>query len=215
MSIIAYYVHVDEPQLQIIREQPAIVWNVKSDPRFAKAALLDIDKDYEVVSWLLSAKKRDEQARQVANFRAINHKIKSGVDLDKEKFAAVEAEELKKLGIRPDGPEVPSDPFIEALEGHGTEAQRDPRINFGMGNARVFSPSEVKKIADAFERTGAADLRKNFNRKEMDKFEVGGMSWLDEPDSVFDRFILPAFQKVRSFFITAGKLKHHLLVFYQ
>ena len=216
MSIIAYYLHVDDTQLRAVREQPALSWNVNSDPRFASAALLDVDKDYEVLAWLLSAKKRKEQAHQVANFRAINREIESGSDFDKAKFRAVEAEELQKLGVTPEDTDaLPTDPLLEALEGRGTEAQRDPKINFGLGNARLFTPAEVKRLAAAIERTTEADLRRSFDRVEMAKFEVGGMDWLDEDDSVLVEFLTPAFQKVRSFYMDAAKLGHHVLVIYQ
>ena len=49
----------------------------------------------------------------------------------------------------------------------------------------------------------------------MAKFEVGGMDWLSEGDTVFDDFLAPAFYKIRSFYIDASKLGHYVLVIYQ
>jgi hypothetical protein len=216
MSIIAYYVHVDDTQLQAVRERPAVVWNIKSNPRFATAALLDVDKDYEVVAWLVSGKKRREQAYQLATFRAISREESLKKDATKEEFDHLRSEELKKVGSPlGDTNEKVTDIALEAIEGRGTEAQRDPKINLGLGNARVFKPEEVKKLASLLSSISEADLRKSFSRKEMDKFDVGGMGWLDEPDSVFEKFLVPAFQKIRSFYLDAAKRGHYVLVIYQ
>ena len=216
MSIIAYYVHVDEGQLQALREEPALVWDIREDPRFASAVLFDIDKDYDVVAWLASAKKRKEQAQQIASYRAISRETKSGSDYDKAEFTRVVNEELEKLGMSPeDTNAMPTDPALEAIEGRGTESQRDPKINLGMGNARHFKPDEVTKLADALERITEAELRNSFNRVEMAKFDVGGIGWLEEENSVFDEFLLPAFRGLQDFYRQAAKSGHHVLVIYQ
>ncbi|MBC3809863.1 DUF1877 family protein [Undibacterium aquatile] len=216
MSVIAYYVHVDEGQLQYLREQPALVWNIKSDPRFASAVLFDVDKDYDLLAWLASEKKRKEQAQQIASYRAIDRESKSGTDYDKAEFTRVMNDELQKLGVSPeDTNAIPTDPALEAIEGRGKESQRDPKINLGMGNARHFTPSEVTKLADALGRITEADLRRSFNRAEMAKFDVGGIGWLEEEDSVFEEFLLPAFRGLQGFYRKAAKSGHHVLVIYQ
>ena len=216
MSIIAYYVHVDEAQLQALREQPALVWDIGSDPRFASAALFDIDKDYNVIAWLISSKKRREQAQQVASYRAIDREIQSGADYDKTQYTRVLNEELQKLGVSPeDTNAIPTDPALEAIEGRGTESQRDPKINFGLGSARNFRPDEVRRLSEALDRVAEADLRKSFDRAEMAKFDVGGMGWLEEEDSVMDEFLIPAFRKLQAFYSQAATSGHHVLVVYQ
>jgi hypothetical protein len=215
MSIIAYYVHVDDAQLQALREQPALAWDISSDPRFASAALFDIDKDYDVIAWLISAKKRKEQAQQVARYRAIERERESGADYDKTQFTGVLNEELQKLGVPPeDTNAIPTDPALEAIEGRGMESQRDPKINFGLGNARHFKPDEVRRLSEALDAVTAADLRKSFDRAEMARFDVGGMGWLEEEDSVLDEFLIPAFWKLQAFYRQAAKSGHHVLVIY-
>ncbi|MFG6462557.1 DUF1877 family protein [Roseateles sp. DXS20W] len=216
MSIIAYYVHVDGAQLQAVREQPALVWNINSDPKFAKAALFDIDKDYDVLAWLLSEKKRKEQVRQVANYQAIRRDIASGKSLDKAEFDRVEAEELERLGAKPEDTDaLPTDAALEAIEGRGTPSQRDPKLNLGMGAARLFKPEEVKKLSAALNRVRDADLRRTFDRKTMAKLDVGGIGWLQEPDSVLDEFLIPAFHRLRAFYADAAKRGHYVFVVYQ
>lgn len=216
MSVIAYYLHVDDTQLRAVREQPAVVWNVNSDPRFAKAALVTVDKDYEVVAWLLSDKKRKEQAHQVATYRAIARESQPGAQRGKDAFARLVAAELQKLGVpAEDTDAIATDPVLEAIEGRGSEAQREPRVNFGLGNARWFRPDEVKKLATALERVSEANLRKSFNRSVMAKFDVAGMGWNEEEDSVLDEFLIPAFRKIRMFYTDAAQRGHHVLVIYQ
>ncbi|MFZ6733433.1 hypothetical protein ACO0LG_16010 [Undibacterium sp. Ji42W] len=45
MSIVACYVQVTLEQLQLIRQQPVLLWQMKNDARFARAAMLDVDQD--------------------------------------------------------------------------------------------------------------------------------------------------------------------------
>ncbi|MFO1251387.1 MAG: DUF1877 family protein [Inhella sp.] len=216
MSIIAYFLHLDEAQLQAVRQQPALVWSAKGDPRFVSAKLIDLDKDYEVLAWLLSPKKRLEQAQQLARYKAIDRETEEKADYSKADFERVVEGELKKLGVSGDDPNrLPTDPLLEALEGRGTEAQREPRVNFGLGNARLFTPTEVRRLSEALAGVGATQLRAAFDRTIMAKFDVGGMDWLSERDAVFDDFLAPAFYKIRSFYIDASKLGHHVLVIYQ
>ncbi|GAA0761217.1 YfbM family protein [Ideonella azotifigens] len=216
MSIIAYYAHVDEVQLDLVHKQPSVVWNIKNDPRFAKAALLDLDKDYEVLAWLLSSTKRGEQVHLVATYRAAGRQIESKSLGENTDFDALLSEELGKLGVCPGATDgAAADMVLSAIEGRGDKSQRDPKIDFGMGSARLFKPAEVKQLSAALDRITTADLQKFFDRKEMEKFEVGGMEWLSEKDSVLEEFLVPAFQKLRAFYAEAAKSGHYVFVIYQ
>ena len=216
VSIIFYFLHVDDAQLSAVRERPAIVWNLQSDPRFKTAKLVDIDKDYEVLAWLLSPKKRQEQARQIAFFNAHRRQEQTRVEYSKAVFLQIVDEELVKLGVVKEDPDkIPTDPLLEALEGRGTEAQREPKINFGLGAARLFKPAEVTRAASALSGVNVKELRKSFDRSVMAKFDVGGIGWLEENDDAFEKFLVPQFDKIRSFYVEAAKLGHYVLVIYQ
>lgn len=216
MGIVAYYVHVDESQLAALREQPAIVWNIGSDPRFAKAALMDVDKDWEVLSWLASAKKRKEQEQYAATMNVVTRPGHEKLPIDKKVFEEAVGRERRKLGVgSDDGKAMPMDPLLEGIEGRGTQTQRDPQLNFGLGYGRVFQPAEVKRIAVAFSNVKVTDLRARFDRKTMARFDVGGMGWLQEPDSVFGDFLWPAFHRLSGFYREAAQADHHVIVFYQ
>lgn len=216
MGIVAYFLHVDTEQLQLLREQPALVWDIRNDPRLASAAMVDIDKDWQVLSWLVSGKKRKEQEQWAATMNVMNREDSDRLMDDQPAFETALEEERKKLGIKKENTDsIPTDRLLEAIEGRGKEEQRDQAFNFGLGGARVFSPPDVREIAAAFGKVKETDIRATFDRQLMSRFGVGGMGWLEEPDSVLDEFLLPAFRTIKSFYEEAAKEEHSVIVLYQ
>ncbi|MBR7781038.1 DUF1877 family protein [Undibacterium luofuense] len=216
MGIIAYYVHVDADQLKTIKEKPALVWNIKNDARFNKAEIIDVDKDWQILSWLASPNKRREQQQTTAMMRVMDRRNADELMQDDKKYDKAIAEECAKLGVKPENMrDIPSDPMVRALEGRGTEKQREAAFNFGFGGARVFPPEEVKIIAVSFSNFKESELNANFNRKEMHKFNVGGVNWLNENDTVLNNFLIPSFRKVSRFYQNAASLNHYVLVIYR
>lgn len=216
MGIVAYYVHVDATQLQKLIEKPAIVWEIGKDPWFKTAARIDIEKDWQVISWLASPVKRKEQQQYAATMNVMNSNNAPERKNDKVAFEKALAAEQKKLGIdNEDTRNLPPDNLLIAIEGRGTEAQRQPKLNYGLGGARVFKPEEVKVLSLTFAGFDIKDFRRNFDRQTMARFDVGGMDWLGEDDSVLDEFLVPGFQKISRFYQDAAKLKHYVLVIYQ
>lgn len=208
MSVIAYFIHVDESQLTALKEKPAIVWHIEDDRRFRSAALVDVDKGWSVLSWLGSPKKREEQSDYVARFNAIGA---NGGDAD---FETRLQREREKLGVvKP--LELPTDDLLVAIEGRGNKQQREPKLNFGLNAATVFPPHQVKRLANAFSEEAAQRMRKSFNRPVMEKFMVGGIEWTNESDQVFDEFVLPAFKTLQRFYIDAARKNHYVVVFYR
>jgi hypothetical protein len=137
---------------------------------------------------------------------------------DDGKFAKALAEERQDLGVTSDANmtnAMPNDAALLAIEGRGAKNQRDEAINFGMGGARVFSPSEVKALAEQLGRIPAAEMRLHFNRTEMARWDVGGLDWLGEPDSVLESILIPEFQKLQAFYRRAAETGHYILVVYQ
>ncbi len=211
MGIVAYYVDVNAAQFAALKAKPALVWNIASDPRFAKASMVDVDKDWEVLSWIASSKKRVEKCHEAAWNKAFSQDVDS--KQSREAFLKSVAQSAQDLACPPDDGEV--DPLLKAIEGRGTEKQREPALDFGMGAARVFSPAEVELLAASFARFDLVTFRRNFDRKEMARFDVGGMDWETESDTVLDEFLLPSFKAIRDFYQKAARLKHHVLVIYQ
>jgi len=211
MSIVAYYLDVDADQLAILKTTPALVWNIQSDPRFAKASMVDSDKDWEVLSWLTSPKKRIEKCHEAA-WRAVSEQ-ESGQKASQEEFKQLVAKSVKDFGCLPDSLEP--DPLLKAIEGRGARNEREPSLNYGLGAARVFQPEEVKLLAVSFAKLDVPTMRKQFNRKEMARFDVGGFDWETETDQVLDEFLIPSIKKLSNFYQRASKLNHYVLVIYQ
>ncbi len=211
MGIVAYYVDVDAAQLAALRATPALVWQIQSDPRFANASRIDVDKDWETLSWLASPKKRIEKCHESA-WMKVNMQDASK-NTSQEEFKAMVAKAVEALGCSKES--KASDPFLSAIEGRGSQAERDPALNFGLGAARLFQPVEVKQLAVSFSKFDVSALGRQFNRKEMARFDVGGMDWETESDRVLDDFLVPSFQKISNFYQRAAKLKHYVLVIYQ
>ncbi len=210
MSIVAYYIDVDANQLQILKDKPALVWNIRSDPRFAKASMVDLD-EWQAVAWLASPVKRIETCHQAVWHVA--SETKAGKAANREQFKGLAAKSVLQFGCPPEAKHA--DHLLTAIEGRGKPAQRVPALDFGLGGARLFSPAEVKQIAVSFSAFKLADFRTSFNREEMARHNVGGNDWLDEPDSVRDEFLAPAFTRVSDFYQRAAKMNHHVLVIYQ
>lgn len=211
MGIVAYYLDVDATQLAALRATPELVWNIESDPRFAKASMIDNDKDWEILSWLASPKKRVEKCHEAA-WRAVSDQD-VGQKASREEFKQLVAKSVKNFGCPSDTLE--SDALLKAIEGRGTAKELEPLLNYGLGAARVFRPDQVKSLAVSFAKLNLAMLRKQFNRKKMARFDVGGMDWETEPDQVFDEFLVPSFRKLSDFYQRASKLNHYVLVIYQ
>jgi hypothetical protein len=215
MSIIAYYVHLTAAQMEQLRGDPQKLWQIQADAAFAGAERYDMDQDWQVIPWLLSEKKRAEQKLQKAHSA-----VWARADLrgqGKEALQRATAEELHKLGVTtsPEAVEkMPDDAALVAMEGRGTKEQRDEAITLGMGGARVFTPAEVQFLAEQLGRLQASDVRLHFDRKEMARWDVGGMGWLQEQDTVLDRALLPAFLKLQDFYRRAASVGHYVLVVY-
>lgn len=216
MSVIAYYVHLNAEQLERVRATPSKLWQMRSDAAFAGSELYDMDKDWQIIPWLLSEKKRNEQCWQTAQMKAFMRK-----DIDrknKDAFKRALDEERQKLGVTASVEEtnrMPDDAVLTAIEGRGTEDQRDERISFGMGGARLFPPSEVKALWQELSKIEAKDLRGRFDRKEMARWDVGGLGWLQEDDSVLDMALIPTFKRFQEFYKRAADFGHYVLVVYQ
>lgn len=216
MSVIAYYVHLTAEQMQQARSAPEQLWQISENPKSAGAELFDMDKDYQVIPWLLSEKKREERKGEVAQTAAMMRK-----DIpprDNEAFKKALAEERARLGVTVDLSalyKMPDDPVVTAIEGLGTEDQRDEAITFGMGGARVFLPAEVKSLSEQIQKIQPSDLRRHFNRKEMAVWDVGGIGWLEEDDEVLDKALIPVFKRFQQFYKRAADADHYVLVIYQ
>lgn len=199
MSVVAYYVDVDAAQLAALRANPPLVWHMRDDPRFAGAAMMDVDQDWQVLSWLASPTKRSETC---------HHAAATAGGPDAEQIRRVAA----RLGCQP--PPAGEDPLLDAIEGRGDKPERDPALDFGLGGARVFPPEAVRRIAVTFSQFPLSALRRAFDRETMARMHVGGMDWRQEEDSVRDEFLVPSFVRLSEFYQHAAQAGHYVVVFH-
>lgn len=209
MSIVAYYVDVDATQLQALKQRPSLVWNIRSDPRFANASMVD-SEEWDIVVWLASPAKRIESCHQAAWFAAAEKNTSKTNNAEAKQLAA---QSILEFGCPPESNRL--DQILIAIEGRGSKEQRVPALNFGLGAARLFSPAEVKLIAVSFSKFKLEDFQRSFDRKKMARDGVGGRDWLDETDEERDEFLVPAFTQISSFYQRAAKLNHYVLVVHQ
>jgi|HubBroStandDraft_6_1064221.scaffolds.fasta_scaffold545799_2 hypothetical protein len=68
MGIVSCYARIDESLLEALQANPDLFWELPESADPDGAQLLYIDKDWSALSWLLSAKAREEQKHEVITF---------------------------------------------------------------------------------------------------------------------------------------------------
>jgi hypothetical protein len=68
MSIVSYHARVSESLLGALQTNPDLFWELPQNAEPADAELLYIDKDWQALSWLLSAKAREELKHDAVQF---------------------------------------------------------------------------------------------------------------------------------------------------
>jgi hypothetical protein len=208
MSIVSYHARVGESLLDALQTNPDLFWALPQDAGPAEAELLYIDKDWRALSWLLSAKAREEQKHEVAFF-ALTRRPDSD-DLDKAAWDAAKAREASKLGFElVDTESMPDDPALIAIEGRGLEDERLTEIGLG---GRAFVPTEVASLAAALDRIPAADMRAHFDPQVMEDLDVAGMMWTQDDPDVLDAILIPIFDRLKAFYADAARAGQYVLV---
>lgn len=210
--MILYYARLSADQIARLREDPLQLFNLEADTAFAGTELTDVDTIWEVIAWLISPRKRVEHLLTMANYAANTRHSSSTLPDTVEAFAAIEKEEQARLGVTlTDVNQYPVDLPLVAIEGRGAESQRDPAIEFGIGGARIFTPSEVVELVKALDLVKPEDLRRAFNRQELHRLAVGNLSWLEEPDALFDGLVTPELARLTEFYRRAAAARQHVL----
>jgi hypothetical protein len=137
MSIICYYIRFSPAQIEALSEVPEIILDSEQCP--AGVDVIDIDKAYEALAWLVSPLKRAEMSHTL---RLINEPHWP----DAEARASVAT--LNRM---------PMDNALVAIEGRADE--RIDAINFGLGGATHFSPERVSALSKAISELSEASLR--------------------------------------------------------
>jgi hypothetical protein len=210
MSIVSYHARVGETLLGALQTNPDLFWELPSNTGPADAELLFIDKDWQALSWLLSAKAREEQKHEVIAFD-LQRREPAGAKRDKPAWEAAKALEAAKLGVElVDLDLMPDDPALIAIEGRGPQDPWLAGVSYYGG--RVFTPAEVASLAAALDPITAAEMRAQYDPQAMEKFDVAGILWTEEEPDVLDTILIPIFDRLKDFYGHAAQAGHYVLV---
>lgn len=146
----------------------------------------DIDSAYQAIAWLLSPAKREEQRRMAV---------------------------FLKDGTPPNFSGIQMDLLLTAIEGRVPDEQREPAIEFGLGEAGVFGASSVQEIDRVFKAVTHQQFGQYFSPTEMAEQGVEPEIW-DEGPGLLEEFLRPAFERLRGFFARAAEAKQNVVVVY-
>lgn len=206
MSIVLYHARVDESTLAALRANPELFWELPGDADSSGNQLLFTDKDWSALCWLLSAKAREEQKYDV-----VLHAVGGSSDLgSRAAWKAAMAQEAAKRGFElVDTDAMPDDPILMAIQGRGPRDNSLSNIGFG---ARTFVPEEVAALSAALDRVMESDLREHFDPQAMQALDVAGILWTEEEPDVFEKILVPVFERIRTLFKLAVRAGQHVLV---
>jgi hypothetical protein len=208
MSIVSYHARVSESLLEDLQTNPDLFWELPQNAGPAEAELFYIDKDWRALSWLLSAKAREEQKHEVVQFALWRRPGSDG--LDKLAWDAAKAREASTLGFElVDTEAMPDDPALVAIEGRGPRDERLAEIGYG---GRAFVPTEVASLAAALEPITGEDMREHFDPHVMEALDVAGMMWTEDDPDVLDTILIPIFDSLKAFYGHAARAGQYVLV---
>ena len=100
--------------------------------------------------------------------------------------------------------------ILIGIEGRGSK--KEPKIDFGYGEACVFLPDEVKDIADSF--CTCDTFREKPDYKKLDDNQVFPEYWQQEGDDLFDNYIVANFDKLKSLYTAASSNNEVVVMWY-
>jgi len=192
VSIVANYVRLAPAQVS--------EWLASADsdphafiPTLLGAEVIDIDQSWGPMAWLVSSTKRMEDEH--------NWRVMSDPDLDDASIA----ESIARLDAA-----VVDLPLI-AIEGRSEK--RLDAIDYGMGSAAMFEPTEVQRLSAALHALQDRVLRDALNPSRMDEMQVFPGHWEEEP-GLLDEYILPNLHRLGDFYISAASAQQAVVVWY-
>lgn len=210
MSIVSYHARVDESLLDALPTNPDLFRTLPEKAGPAEAELLYIDKDWWALSWLLSAKAREEQKHEAVIFAVARHES-DAENRDKAAWEAAKAREAAKLGVElVDTQLMPDDPALIAIQGRGPRDARLAEVSYYGG--RAIPPAEVASLSAALNRITAADLRAQFDPRTMEDLGVAGILWTEEEPDVLDTILIPIFDSLKALYDRAARAGQYVLV---
>ena len=190
MSIICTYIRCSPAQIEALSKVPEIIFDLERCP--AGVEVIDIDKAYEALAWLVSPLKR----AQVSHLRRL---------ISEPDWPNAEARaSVANLNS------MPMDDAYVAIERRARESI--DAINFGLGGAAHFAPERVSALSKAISTLSEASLRTQLDFAAMDENDVTPGPWVEEGEDTFRSYLLPALQRLQEFHASASANGQTVLV---
>lgn len=209
MSLVVYFARMSLEQMERCAENPDSLFEASVEG----IEVIDIDKAYEPLAWLLSPCKRAEQ-----DYTALLHAEMANPPpqpsllgrLFGRKAEFEPSQALKRKGAAADA--IPLDPLLIAIEGRSEN--RDHRFDPGTGPAAVFGPSDVSGLAAALGTVRSEALRAEYDPELMDRMLVFPEHWREEGDELLSEYVATSLARLQQFYRAAAEEEQHVLVWY-
>lgn len=181
MSMICYYVRLQPEHVPALCANPDAIFG---EPPSDHLEVIDIDRAYEALAWLVSPLKRAEIAHMA---RLIQEPDWPHEDA-RANVAKLEAMTL--------------DDAVTAIEGRA--AERIEAISFGFGAAGFFPPQRVRTLSVVMNGLSEAELRGRLDFNAMDEDDVVPGYWEEEGEDIFSSYVMPALGRLQRFYSSAA-----------
>jgi len=191
MSIICYYIRTDHAALEVLTLNPEAIFGDLADLPQA-SEVIDVDKAYDALSWLVSPLKRAEAA----------HMARLIGDPDWPDEAVQDSvARLNSMDV---------DDALVAIEGQNKERLDD--IDLGLGGAVIFWPDRVRELALALSKLDEDPIRRDVDFALMDEHDVQPAGWLQEGEEILESYVLPTLRRLKAFYAAASELNQLVLL---
>jgi hypothetical protein len=207
MSIVANYARINESDLDKFALDPEKLYTESIE-------CIDIDRSWDPMSWLVSECKRAEHSynqlvmQSMLKQKTVQSKpgffqrlFKKTSDNSSIDFLKSEQNKLSRYTV---------EPILIGIEGRGL--RKEPRIDFGYGEACIFAGQELELISQAFNENRTLESTPDFEK--MDSEQVFPEHWREEGDDLFKTYILANFNRLKTFYGSALNEKQIVVMWY-
>lgn len=181
MSLVCYYVRLQPEHVPALCANPDEIFG---EPPPGHLEVIDIDRAYEALAWLVSPLKRAEMA----------HTMRLILEPDwPHEDARASVAELEAMTL---------DDAVIAIEGRA--AERIEAINFGLGAAGFFPPQRVRPLSVTMHGLSETKLRACLDFRAMDEDDVVPGYWEEEGEDIFCSYVIPALERLQRFYSAAA-----------
>jgi hypothetical protein len=215
MSTRASYARLTQADAEALRENPELFRKLRrmsfdpnENPAPDESEWLNLDREWLTLSWLCSAVGRAEERNEVALAEVLACKA-DGEDLSADgAFKAALTREAQRLGFSYIDPaDMADDPVLSAIQGRRARDEGETIENLGM-SAALFSPAEVRALANALASIQEDDMREVFDIEEMEMLGLPN----DGEDSDFEEFYLPQLRRLQTLYARAVQAEQFIAV---